>query len=642
MCGIFGAVLTPSSALSQRDVAQLVTELFTLSESRGSEAAGLAATSGGAIRFFRRALRARRMIRTAEYQAYLREVLAERGATQRLAFIGHSRLVTNGSEGVDDNNQPICSDHCVGVHNGIVVNDVALWQAHPRLVREHEVDSEVIYKLIDANHEETGSLPTAVQRTFALLAGEASIAFLHDRDESMHLATNVGNLYWLALPEAGAFLFASEGVFLRRLQARGLLSRLGWRGAVEQLAVGRGLSVSLETAAVQSFPLRPAAGEETPRVAAAVTTPRPRINQSPGRPALRRCTSCVLPHTFPFISFDARGVCNFCREGAPKRKGSREALERILDRYRRTDGRPDCIVALSGGRDSCYGLHVVKEELGLNPIAYTYDWAMVTDEARRNCARMCGALGVEHIIRSADIKAKRRNIRLNIEAWLKRPDLGMIPLFMAGDKQFFHYANEVSAETEVPLVIFCGGNNLEVTRFKTGFCGVQDRSTDTMVGLDLRGKLGLLAYYGGQFLRNPAYLNRSLFDTLFAFYSTYVRRGEFVYLFSHLEWDEQVIAQTLTTRYGWESAADAASSWRIGDGTASFYNYIYHTVAGFTEHDTFRSNQIRAGLIDRETALTRIEEDNQPRYESMREYAQLVGFNLDTALAVINNIPKLR
>ena len=31
------------------------------------------------------------------------------------------------------------------------------------------------------------------------------------------------------------------------------------------------------------------------------------------------------------------------------------------------------------------------------------------------------------------------------------------------------------------------------------------------------------------------------------------------------------------------------------DGTAGFYNYVYHTVAGFTEHDTFRSNQIREG-----------------------------------------------
>ena len=47
--------------------------------------------------------------------------------------------------------------------------------------------------------------------------------------------------------------------------------------------------------------------------------------------------------------------------------------------------------------------------------------------------------------------------------------------------------------------------------------------------------------------------------------------------------------------YGWERAVDTSSTWRLGDATAPFYNYIYYTVAGFTEHDTFRSNQIREG-----------------------------------------------
>ena len=53
---------------------------------------------------------------------------------------------------------------------------------------------------------------------------------------------------------------------------------------------------------------------------------------------------------------------------------------------------PDCLVPFSGGRDSMYVMHVIKKELGLNPIAFTYDWGMVTDLARRNIARICGNL----------------------------------------------------------------------------------------------------------------------------------------------------------------------------------------------------------------------------------------------------------
>ena len=123
-----------------------------------------------------------------------------------------------------------------------------------------------------------------------------------------------------------------------------------------------------------------------------------------------------------------------------------------VEKYRSKDSSPDCVVAAVG--DSCYGLHYIKKELGMNPVAFTYDWGMVTDLARRNQSRLCGQLGVEHIMISADIRKKRENIRKNVTAWLRRPELGMIPLFMAGDKQFFKYANMLQKRMDIDLVVF--------------------------------------------------------------------------------------------------------------------------------------------------------------------------------------------
>ena len=68
---------------------------------------------------------------------------------------------------------------------------------------------------------------------------------------------------------------------------------------------------------------------------------------------------------------------------------------------------------------------------------------------------------------------------------------------------------------------------------------------------------------------------------------------------------------------------------------------IYYTVAGFTEHDTFRSNQIREGVISREQGLELVEKDNIPRYESINEYFDLIGVDFEYAIKTINNIPKL-
>jgi asparagine synthetase B (glutamine-hydrolysing) len=634
MCGIFGLVAKPGAASSAADLRRYLHRLALLAQMRGSEAAGVAVANSDSLPLFKVARPAREMVKSAAYLSFIEAALSDAEVRRGIAVIGHSRLVTNGTQGIDENNQPVATEQCVGVHNGIVVNDAELWRQHSHLRRAWQVDTEVLYRLVDDHYSRTQDLADAVAGAYGEIKGEANIAFLHQSERALTLATNVGSLYWMQLDTLGLFMFASEQFFLSSMRQR--FFRHGDVAPIHQLLAGHGLSVGVADLAIHHFTLAPSSDRHSYAGAR-----RPTRDMSVKRPALRRCTRCILPHTFPFISFDADGVCNFCREPVPSRGDGRAALEERIAKYRRTDGSRDCIVALSGGRDSCYGLHVLKRELGLNPIAYTYDWAMVTDEARRNCSRVCAELGVEHVIRSADILAKRRNIRVNIEAWLRRPQLGMIPLFMAGDKQFFHYASEVSRQTGIELVIFCGGNNFEVTRFKTGFCGVQDRSMNSMVNLDSLGKIRLLAYYAKNFVLNPAYINRSIFDTLFAFYSTYLGRKDFVYLYRYLEWDEKKIADTLTRYYDWESPDDSASTWRIGDGTAAFYNYIYHTVAGFSEHDTFRSNQLRAGLISREEALARAEQDNVPRYAAMSQYAQLVGFSLDEALVVINNIPKL-
>jgi hypothetical protein len=284
-------------------------------------------------------------------------------------------------------------------------------------------------------------------------------------------------------------------------------------------------------------------------------------------------------------------------------------------------------------------LHYVKEELGMNPVAYTYDWGMVTDLARRNQSRITGDLGIEHIVVSADIRRKRKYIQRNIQAWMKRPNLGMIPIFMAGDKQYFWYASKLRKELGLDLVFF-GGNPLEKTGFKTEFAGVRE-STPRPYDIPVTGKLGLASFYGKEFLLSPKYINGSLADTALSFYSSYFMKHDWALFFKYLQYDEKKVDAVLEENYDWEVATDTASTWRIGDGTAAFYNYIYYTVAGFTENDTFRSNQIREGAMDRENALKLVERDNQPRWESMKEYAYQVGIDLDEIVYVINSMKKL-
>ena len=70
-------------------------------------------------------------------------------------------------------------------------------------------------------------------------------------------------------------------------------------------------------------------------------------------------------------------------------------------------------------------------------------------------------------------------------------------------------------------------------------------------------------------------------------------------------------------------------------------NFVYYTIAGFSEYDNFRSNQIREGLISREEALKLCEEDNRTRYDTLKNFSDIIGFNLDDVLSKISCLPKL-
>ena len=108
---------------------------------------------------------------------------------------------------------------------------------------------------------------------------------------------------------------------------------------------------------------------------------------------------------------------------------------------------------------------------------------------------------------------------------------------------------------------------------------------------------------------------------------SFMRKSDYYHIFDYWTWEENIVNNILINQYDWETAIDTKTTWRIGDGTAGFYNYVYYTVAGFTEHDTFRSNQIREGQLSRKKALEIVADENFPRYQNIRWYLDTLGLN---------------
>ena len=606
MCGIFGII--SKKKVHQTNLKKLVYH----SQQRGKDSSGLITFDDDKY-----------IVNRADYK--ITELLDKVKPYNSNIVFGHSRLVTNGM----DDNQPVIRNGIICLHNGIVVNEDEIWRIC-KSERELQIDSEAIIALcefyLSSSNEINGIAPFILSKVKGIVA----CALLIPELGKLILFSNNGSLYtgW----KDDELYFASEKFGLDIAGCQNIIQLKGEEIMIVDVPESS-LKIQCSDEKIRSENLIPdlkyIRNEEK--------------SLEYNNPSLIRCSKCVLPETMPFIKFDQDGVCNYCKHyklrNSPKPK---EELFKLVEPYRRKGIELDCIVPFSGGRDSCYGLHLIVKELQMKPVTYTYDWGMVTDLGRRNISRMCSQLGVENIIVAADISMKRKNIRMNLEAWLKSPHLGMMGMLTAGDKHFFRHVETIKKQTGININLW-GVNPLEVTHFKTGFLGIEPDFEEKRVYS--HGVAKQLRYHSKRFkamLESPGYFNSSLWDTLSGeYHRSFTEKKDYFHIFDFWRWDEELVNDTLINEYDWEIASDTPTTWRIGDGTAAFYNYVYYTVAGFTEHDTFRSNQIREGQITREKALELLLEENAPRYQSIRWYLDTLQLDFESVIKIVNNIPKL-
>ncbi len=608
MCGIFGQI--SKNKINQENFDKLVKH----SEQRGIDSSGLIYYKND-----------RYEISRADYN--IEKLLKKIKPYDYKIVLGHSRLITNGL----GDNQPVIRDNICAIHNGIIVNEKDVWDKLT-VTKKYQIDSEAIVAIAEEylkNGVEIAEIPNKV---LTLCRGVVACALVLPQYGKLVLFSNNGSLYVGYIEED--IYFASERYALDQIHCQNIHQ-------IKDESLILDISISNEDFKVT---------DENHRTENLI--PEFQFNKNEEKLLefktfeqikLKRCTKCILPETMPFIKFDEEGVCNYCKNYKKRNKPRpKEELFKLVEPYRRAGKELDCIVPFSGGRDSCYGLHLIVKELEMKPVTYTYDWGMVTDLGRRNISQMCGDMGVENIIVAADISQKRKNIKMNLQAWLKSPHLGMMAMLTAGDKHFFRYVETIKKQTGINLNLW-GVNPLEQTHFKTGFLGIKPDFEEDKVYSN--GVMKQLRYHSKRFkamMESPGYFNSSLWDTLSGeYYRSFMQKEDYYHIFDYWTWEENIVNDTLINQYDWETAIDTSTTWRIGDGTAGFYNYVYYTVAGFTEHDTFRSNQIREGQLTREKALELVEDENRPRYQNIRWYLDTLGMDFKEVIKVVNSIPKL-
>jgi N-acetyl sugar amidotransferase len=183
---------------------------------------------------------------------------------------------------------------------------------------------------------------------------------------------------------------------------------------------------------------------------------------------MKYCKRCLYPENAkPTIIFDDDGVCSGCRYHESRQRidwREREKIFReILDEFKQkalTEGNPyDCIIPVSGGKDSHFQTYLIKKVYGMNPLLVTFNHAYNTRLGIRNLNNLVDKLGVDLIRFTANTESVRKVSRYMLKK--------------VGDLTWHYHAGirtfpfQIAVKYKIPLIVWGEHGFAELTGLVT-------------------------------------------------------------------------------------------------------------------------------------------------------------------------------
>lgn len=361
------------------------------------------------------------------------------------------------------------------------------------------------------------------------------------------------------------------------------------------------------------------------------------LQRSGTAPSSARCMTCVLPRSNRAIGF-VGDECVLCAAGPgrPSTVSSSDELEGHLDRIREAGKgkRYDCVVGVSGGRDSSYLLHQLVREHGLRCLAAYHRTPFTPDIIDANVLRLTNRLGVPLVRMDIATDHHRRWARAAVMLWLREPSPVTANLACAPCKQHNREILKIARRHRISYLVM-GSNRFEAAQISAGHhAELASKGTTLTVRCKQLLKLvqkGALALTQSVALWRflPVGVRAVLFlspdaPTLRLLYPE-VRTFNYFY---NAGWDETECEAALR-ELGWQTPPGVHSSWRADCEFAEIKNYMFERMMGMTYTDAFFSNRIREGDLNRSEALRRLEVEGQPSLERLAAACQALDIPVE-------------
>ena len=341
----------------------------------------------------------------------------------------------------------------------------------------------------------------------------------------------------------------------------------------------------------------------------------------PGKPlydgVLKYCTRCCMPETLEGVTFDEMGICTACRSTEDKMHIDWTARERELRKLlqyhkERAGSNYDCIVPISGGKDSTFQLHVLVKIYGMKPLAVTFSHNWFTETGLINLYNALEKFNVDHIMftpsRQVVNKLARKSLFMIGDAcWHCHMGVGAFPL-------------QIAVKFNIPLLIW-GESLSENDGRATYFEGVTRYDRDYFTKVSARFEADAMV--------DADISPRDIHPFQLPSIEEIQRAGVGgIHLGDYLFWDEERQVEFIKKEYGWrdDRVEGTYKSYKSVECMMSgVHDYAKFVKRGFGRGTDHASADVRAGLLTREEGFELAKKADLERPEALDYYLKVTG-----------------
>lgn len=335
-------------------------------------------------------------------------------------------------------------------------------------------------------------------------------------------------------------------------------------------------------------------------------------------PGIQYCTRCCLPATAEGLAFDEMGICQPCRSSEQKIHINwierEKALKAILEKYKGVGPSGyDCIVPISGGKDSTFQLHILTKVYGLKCLAVTFSHNWYTETGKFNLQLCLDKFNVDHIMFTPNNAligklAKESLYKIGDSCWHCHSGVGAFPL-------------KAAVMYEIPLLVW--GESVAESDGRATYENPITFDRDYFTKISAR-------FYAEQMVNEEITL-ADVKPFILPSYDDIARVGIVgIHLGDYIFWDDERQMEFIRDTYGWKEDFVEGTYKRFKSvecRMSGLHDYTKFLKRGFGRATDHASRDVRAGLLTREEGFALAKKYDTEKPKILDWYLKITGLS---------------